>query len=176
MWPYMCLCYRLLVRTQFHFECCGVGDVFFLTKNFVRIFVDREICERIRILICIYIYIYIYLYIYGYALSYARVNVNFPWSWKWFEWDKESLDLKDGEPCLRRADVGGGSRRCWRSHRSLCLEKGDRPTEQSSSLFPSGQLKLNSFIRESEWLEESGTCFLNLFSHLSKGKIQKFLC
>ena len=37
-------------------------------------------------------------------------------------------------------------------------EKGDRPTEQSSSLFPSGQLKLNSFIRYCEWLEESGTC------------------
>ena len=29
-------------------------------------------------------------------------------------------------------------------------QKGNRPTEQSSSLFPSGQLKLNSFIRESE--------------------------
>ena len=37
-------------------------------------------------------------------------------------------------------------------------EKGDRPTEQPTSLFPSEQLKLNSFIRESEWLEESGTC------------------
>ena len=32
----------------------------------------------------------------------------------------------------------------------VLVEKGDRPTEQSSSLFPSGRLKLNSFIRESE--------------------------
>ena len=40
----------------------------------------------------------------------------------------------------------------------MLVEKGDRPTEQSSSLFPSGRLKLNSFIKESEWLEESGTC------------------
>ena len=37
-------------------------------------------------------------------------------------------------------------------------EKGDRPTEQSSSLFPSRQQKLNSFVRESESLEESETC------------------
>ena len=40
----------------------------------------------------------------------------------------------------------------------VLVEKGDRPTEQSSTLFPSGQLKLNSFIRESECVEESGTC------------------
>ena len=40
----------------------------------------------------------------------------------------------------------------------MLVEKGDRPTEQSSSLFPSGRLKLNSFIRESGWLDESGTC------------------
>ena len=42
-------------------------------------------------------------------------------------------------------------------------EKGDRPTEQSSRLFPWGQLKLNSFIRESEWLEELETCCSRLF-------------
>ena len=64
---------------------------------------------------------------------------------------RECLDLKDGEPCLRRANVW------WRLVAILTFtsfvtlgEKGDRPTEQSSSLFPSGQLKLNSFVRESE--------------------------
>ena len=34
--------------------------------------------------------------------------------------------LKDGEPCLSRANAGGGSWRHRRSNRSLCLEKGEK--------------------------------------------------
>ena len=40
-------------------------------------------------------------------------------------------------------------------------QKGDRPTEQSSSLFPSGQLKLNSFIREKRMIGGIGNVLLS---------------
>ena len=57
----------------------------------------------------------------------------------------------------------------------MLVEKGDRPTEQSSSLFPSGRLKLNSFIKESECLEESGTCCFQSILTLENRKDPKVI-
>ena len=57
-----------------------------------------------------------------------------------------------------------GSRRHWRANRSLCLGLGtnDKPNHLTGgsrrSFFFLEDLELNSFFRESEWLEESGTC------------------
>ena len=50
------------------------------------------------------------------------------------------------EPCLSRVNAGGVAILTFTSF-VMIGEKGDRPTEQSHSWFPSGQLKLNSFIR-----------------------------
>ena len=59
MWPCMCMCCGLFVPTQFHFECCGVRDDMY--SYIVQIFIDIEICERIRICICICICICIFI-------------------------------------------------------------------------------------------------------------------
>ena len=57
-----------------------------------------------------------------------------------------SVILKDGEPLLVKR------KRWWRlvailtfTSFVMLVEKGDRPTDQSSSLFPSGRLKLNNY-------------------------------
>ena len=77
--------------------------------------------------------------------------------------------MKDGEPCLRRANAGGDCgdtdvhivRFSWRKGR------------ETNRLFPSVQLKLNSFIRESERLEESETCCSRSILKLENGKDPK---
>ena len=44
-------------------------------------------------------------------------------------------------------------------------DKGDRPTEQSQSLFPSGQLKMNSFIRGKRMVGGFGDMLFSTYSH-----------
>ena len=51
----------------------------------------------------------------------------------------------------------------------VCVEVAHSPK------FRSRELELNSFIRYSEWLEESGTCCSRPILKLEMGQIQKFL-
>ena len=93
VWPSMCMCCGLFAPTQFHVECCAAFDDIYM---YIFIYGHVYVCLYIYMDMCMYVFMFLCMYV----LSMFR--------------DLESglsKDLKDGEPCLRRANAGGGS---WR--------------------------------------------------------------
>ena len=116
----------------------------------VTIYDDKNIYIYIYIYILCIFYLYLYMYLCVYLSVYLcmcvcvfcvvccvllRAVVSCCVSW-WRKFEKGNVRRNPGGEALLTCKSFG-----------IFGERCDRPTEQSSSLFPSGQLKTNSFIR-----------------------------